>query len=304
MKSNPTTHWLSLIFLALIWGSSFILIKKGVEGFTPLQVGTLRIGISMLFLLPVALYYFPKVPRNRLGHLVIAGFIGNLIPAILFATAETKVDSGLAGILNASTPLFAFLIGIAFFGTLFRWYRLGGILLGLGGTVLLVLYGSPHFSLENTRYALLIIAATICYGTSVNFIKRYLQEIHPLAISGVSLFFVGMLSWAFLFTTNFSSRIMESALSRESLFYISILALFSTSLASILFFWLTQKTDALFASTVTYMIPVVAIGWGLLVGESFSLIHLLGMSLILLGIYLSSGPGERIIQRLLRIFQH
>ncbi len=304
MKSNATTHWLALVSLALVWGSSFILIKKGVEGFTALQMGTLRIGISMLFLLPVALYYFSRVPRNRIGHLVIAGFIGNLIPAILFATAETKVDSGLAGILNASTPLFAFLIGIAFFGMLFRWYRLGGVLLGLGGTILLVLYGSPHFSLENTRYAVLIIAATICYGTSVNFIKRYLQEIHPLAISGVSLFFVGVLSWAYLFSTDFTARIAESALSRESLGYIAILALFSTSLASILFFWLTQKTDALFASTVTYMIPVVAIGWGILAGESVSLIHFLGMILILSGVYLSSARGERIIQRLLRIFRH
>ncbi len=304
MKSNPTTHWIALISLALVWGSSFILIKKGVEGFTALQMGTLRIGISMLFLLPVALYYFPRVPRNRIGHLVIAGFIGNLIPALLFATAETKVDSGLAGILNASTPLFAFLIGIAFFGILFRWYRLGGVLLGLGGTILLVLYGSPHFSFENSRYAVLIIGATICYGISVNFIKRYLQEIHPLAISGVSLFFVGVLSWAYLFTTDFTARIAESALSRESLFYISILALFSTSLASILFFWLTQKTDALFASTVTYMIPVVAIGWGILAGETVSLIHFLGMTLILSGVYLSSARGERFIQRLSRIFLH
>ena len=198
MKSDYVKNWLVLILLALIWGTSFILIKKGVEGFAPMQMGTLRIGLSMLFLLPFAIYHFGKVPRSRMPHLIFAGFIGNFFPALLFATAETRVDSAMAGILNATTPLFAFLLGILFFGTAFRWFRLWGVLLGLTGTVILVLYGSSGLSIHHAGYALLIVAATICYGISVNFIKKYLQEIHPLAISGISLFFVGLLSWGYL----------------------------------------------------------------------------------------------------------
>lgn len=269
-----------------------------------MQMGTLRIAISMLALLPLALFHLKKVPKNRWWHLFISGMVGNFIPAIVFALAQTRVDSALTGIINSTTPLFAFLIGMLFFSTFFSWLKLSGVLLGLTGTTILILYGQANPDLGDYRFALLILVATICYGTNLNFIKKYLQDIHPLTISSISFMLVGLLALGYLFTTDFITRIQESTVSQASLGYIAILAVIGTALASILFFWLTQQTDALFASTVTYLIPIVAIIWGLMDGEVFGVYHIIGMLLILGGVYLAGKRGDRFMQRLSKRSRH
>lgn len=297
-ERDAALNWAVLSLLALIWGTSFILMKKGLLGLSAMQVAALRISISMLALSPLLIRYLGRVPRNKVLPIFWVGLFGSGLPPFLFAIAQTRIDSALAGIMNAATPLFAFVIGIAFFAVGFHWLKLTGVLTGLAGAMVLVLYGSPNPSLESYSYGSLVLLATLCYGTSVNIIGRHLRDVNPLAITSVSFLMLGIPAIVFLFTTDFTARISASAISRESLGYVAILAVMGTATANILFFWLTQRTTALFASTVTYLIPIVALLWGVLDGEHIGAMHLLGMVLVLLGVYLSGSRANGLLRRM------
>lgn len=289
-KLSPAiTNWLLLSVLALIWGSSFILIKRGLEGFSPMQMASIRISLSFLTVLPIAIFQLRKTTRHERWYIFLVGLFGSGIPPFIYAFAQTRVDSGIAGVINSTTPLFAFILGILFFGIVFKIPKFLGVLLGLVGTALLILYGAKTPSLETYGYTALILAATICYGLSVNLIKHYLQNVPAIAITSISFFLIGLPVLVYLQFTDFWQLIASSPVSRSSFGYIAILSLLGTASANFLFFNLTQRTTALFASTVTYLIPIVAILWGVLDGESIGWVHIVSMMLILIGVYLSSG---------------
>lgn len=298
MRSTQTGNWLMLFLLAAIWGSSFILIKRGLEGLSPVEVALARISIATLSMSPFAFLHLKKVPRQSWIPIALVGLFGSGIPPFLFAIAQTHVPSALTGIINATTPLFAFVIGIAFFGVIFHWLKGLGVLSGLIGSAILILYGTQGVSIEFIQYGLLILAATICYGTSVNIIGRYLKEVRPLTITSVSFLIIGIPAICFLFTTDIVSRLSESPVARESFGFVAILAVMGTAFANFIFFNLTQRTSALFASTVTYLIPIVAMMWGFGDGEAIGVLHILGMILILVGVYLSSNRALKLMQRL------
>jgi drug/metabolite transporter (DMT)-like permease len=279
--------WLLLLVLALIWGTSFILIKKGLAVYSSDEVGALRIGIASLTLLPFALRHLRLKDPSRWKYLFLSGFLGSFIPAFLFAFAQTHLASSLAGILNSLTALFTLIIGALFFGIGITRSHMAGIFLGMAGTVLLLLPGSQGTS-SNALYGLLIILATVCYGTSVNIIKSRLQGLKPLVMSSLSLLLVAPLAIGYLFTTPFTSKLAHTPGAGEALSYIALLAVFSTAVGLILFNKLVHLSSALFGSSVTYLIPVFALLWGLLDGESIRLTHLLGMLVILTGIFMVS----------------
>ncbi|HEX8426189.1 DMT family transporter [Hymenobacter sp.] len=283
----PASAWGLLVILASIWGTSFILMKKGLVVFSALELGAARVSVAALLLLPFALKHVSKVDRSRIKWLLLSGVVGTLVPAFLFAYAETRLASGLAGVLNALTVVFTLVVGAAFFGQKLTGLRVLGIVLGLVGTVVLMLLGGSGGAATptgegNAWYGLYIVLATFGYGISVNIIKNHLHSIPAVAVTSLLLLFIGGPALAFLLLgTDFLPKLASVPGAWPAFGYIALLATMSTAVAMVLFNKLIQSSTALFAASNTYLIPIVALGWGLLDGEDFNLWHLLGMVIIL-----------------------
>ena len=283
--------WVILVVLALIWGSSFILIKKGLEVFEPLQVGSIRIAAAGLSLLPVALYNLRKLNRQNWMYLLSIGLLGSFIPAFLFATAQTQINSSIAGVLNALTPLFTIIVGAVLFSVRTTRKITYGILLGFAGTTLLVITGESEL-LSFNAYALLVVLATTCYGLNINLIKYKLEGMRALHITSISLLMVTPVALVYLLEISDFMVVMETDPGANfALLYLSILGVMGTAVALIMFNKLVKITNPVFTSTVTYLIPIVALIWGFLDGEVLLAGHYTGMVIILAGVYLSSRKG-------------
>jgi drug/metabolite transporter (DMT)-like permease len=284
---NAVLPWLILFILTLVWGSSFILIKKGLVYFTSTQVGAMRIAISFIFLLPFALARLRRVARNEWKHLIVVGLVGSGLPAFLFARAQTGLDSSMAGILNSLTPLFTLLTGVVFFSARSRWQSIAGVVIGLAGAIGLISVGGGHSFEFNMKYAVYVILATICYAINVNIIKYRLMRLDAITITSMSFIFIGVpvLVHLFLFT-DFVARLGSEEGSWLGLLYIAILAVVGTGLALMLFNALVKIASPVFASSVTYTIPLVAVSWGVLDGEPLSWSAGIWIALILTGVFL------------------
>lgn len=280
-----------LFILSLIWGSSYILIKKGLVYFTPIQVGTIRITFAFLVMLPFALKRFKSIPKNKWKFIAFTGLVSNLIPAILFAIAQTKIESSLTGILNALSPLFTLIFAVYLFKFKVNSFQIAGFFLGFAGTIILSLINSSGGFGNMNVYVWLIVLATICYAISLNLIKYYLSDVSSLTITSLALLVAGPVSMILLFTTDFIERINMSGNFFIALTYIAVLGIFGTAIALVLYTKLIQMTTAIFASSVTYLVPVVAIMWGFLDGEILYPLHFAGMIFILLGIYFINKTG-------------
>lgn len=287
-------QWLTLIFLSFIWGSSFILMKKGLRSFSADQVGALRIFISFIAFLPFGIKYFKKVTKKNIFPLFIVGFIGSTIPAFLFAIAQTQVDSSLAGVLNSATPLFTLIIGLLFYKSTAKLINAIGILLGLTGALGLIFNttnGGNIFEGVN-YYGLFVVIATICYGINVNHVKYIIKDLNGLELTSLAFMLVGPIAGFYLLFSDFSYTLSTNDY-MLNLGYIAILAVIGTVLALVIFNTLIQHTSALFGSSVTYLIPIFAIMWGLFDGEKLSLIQFLWIGLILTGVYLVNKRSKR-----------
>ena len=280
--------WLVLVLLSLVWGSSFILIKKSLIAFSAMEVACLRMAIAAMAFMPLVLARWSRIDWSRLGYLLGVGLTGTAIPAILFSTAQTQISSSLTGILNSLTPLFTLVLGILFFNRKSGWSKVIGVLLGLAGAILLILMSGNKGMEGNIWYALLVVMAALCYGTSSNLVGTYLQDMSSLTIAAASFGLVGVPGLIYLFLgTDFVYTMGHHDQAWISFFYVSLLGLVGTVAASVLFFRLIQWTSPLFSSTVAYLIPIVALLWGVLDGESIYYYHFFGMALILVGVYLS-----------------
>nr|WP_192823768.1 DMT family transporter [Rufibacter sp. LB8] len=278
--------WVILVGLSLIWGTSFILIKKGLEVFSSNELGALRISIAMLALLPFALKGLKAPQPGQWKFLIISGVIGNLAPAFLFAYAETKLASGLAGVLNSLTALFTLVIGAIFFQQRITALRVLGILIGIGGTAVLIFSGSAQETSSNSFYGLYVVLATVLYGGSLNIIKHKLAGIKPLTMASLAMLTVGPFALAYLFSTEAVEKLQTHPAAWEALGYITLLAVFSTAIGLVFYNKLIHMTNTLFASTSTYLMPIVALIWGVADGESIHLMHYVGMAIILAGVLL------------------
>ncbi len=286
-SSIDIKSWIILCTLGIVWGSSFILIKRGLEVYSPVQVASLRISISFLAFFPVLLMRLRRIDWSKWPYLCVVGFLGTGVPAFMFAIAQTQVSSSLAGILNSLTPLFTLVLGILIFKNEGMLSKTLGVLLGLVGAALLIFMGKSVGITGNVWYGLLIVIATMGYGTSVNTVGKFLKDTPSLSINAAAYSLVGFPTIIFLFTTDFLTVLQTEPGAWKALGYISILAIIGTVLATLFFFMMVQWTNPLFASMVTYLIPIVAIIWGFLDGEPISIYHFIGMGLILSGIYLS-----------------
>lgn len=292
--SRPTpVAWLLLAVLALLWGCSFILVKKALVAFTAPQVGGLRIFAAFLFFIPILIAQRRHLPtRNRWGWCLVAGLLGNLIPALLFATAGAHIASSVSGILNSFTPLFVLLTGVLFFKNKVRADQVVGILFGLVGCVMIILVGTRG-ELALNGYALLVVLATVSYGFNLHVVRTFLSGIPTLALTAATFTTIGPLAALVLLGSGdfFERAAQPEAL--QPLLFAGVLGVVGSGVAMILFNRLLQQTSAVFASSVTYLIPIVAVGWGLLDGERLALQQILGMGVILVGVYLVNRPARK-----------
>lgn len=286
MTHKKWVDWGLFLLLSLIWGSSFILMKVSREVLNGYQIGALRIFSAGVALLPVALLQGRQVPRNKVALVVLSGLLGNFLPAFLFALAIEKISSSLEGILNSLTPLFVIIIGVAGFGLKVERKKIMGVLLGLVGLVLLS--SSSGVQGDNLGYALLILLATICYGFNVNLVTRYLKDVPPLPMAAVSLSVLAILAGIVLWQQNVVSMVQYDSGAWRSIGYACLLGVVGSALATALFYLLIKRAGGLFASLVTYGIPVVAILWGIVAGETISAVQLGCLALILAGVWVAN----------------
>ena len=279
--------WLYLVVLALVWGSSFILIKKGLIGLTAFQVGSLRIIFASIFLLIIGFKTLSKIPAQKWKYIALTSLFGTFIPAYLFAIAQTEIDSSVSSILNSLTPLNTLILGALVFGLRFERNQIFGILIGLLGSSLLILNGAINHPEQNYYYAILVLIASICYAVNVNLIKKYLHDLSPLSITTGNFMVLFSPAMAILFFSGFFDVVTDLKV-QHSILFIMILGVVGTGIANILFFKLIQMSSPVFATSVTYLIPVVAFSWGLFDNEMLTPIQFFGAFIILIGVYLSS----------------
>ena len=289
VMSNKVKKWVLLLLLSFIWGSSFILIKKGLLGFSPLQLGSFRLVISALIIFVFGFKSLKGLNKNQWKWLALSGFLGSFFPSFLFAYAETEVDSTITSILNSLVPLNTVVLGFVLFKIKSNRFQVLGVIIGFIGAVLLILEGAALNPNQNYRYTGLIILASLMYAANVNIIKRYLNEVRPLSIATANFVVVFIPSIAVLiFSGGMSLTTLYSTAFLPALGCVFMLSLFGTALAKILFNNLIQISNPVFASSVTYLMPLVALFWGALDAEIFNAFQGLSALIIFSGIYLAN----------------
>jgi drug/metabolite transporter (DMT)-like permease len=290
------TSWLVFALLAIVWGSSFILMKEGLKAFNPYQVASLRMLFAGIILLPFAYKAIKRIPKNKLGLVIFSGILGNFIPAYLFCIAETQIDSSLAGILNSLTPMFTIIVGVLFFKVQTSMVKVLGMIIGFIG--LSILLGSgKDVSFHNLSFASLVILATLLYGINVNILSRYMQQLGSLNVASIAFAFLMIPSICVLYFTGYFNTDFGSPIVLRALAATSVLGIIGTSMATILFYYLVKQAGMLFGSMVTYGIPVVAVAWGIWDGESLNLIQIGCLGLILFGVYIVNRGHLKFIKK-------
>ncbi len=286
-KKQQWVPWLILFGLMLTWGSSFILIKKALLSFTGTEVGLLRIVLTFLFLLPFSFRVVKTVGRRHFWPLLVSGIIGSVVPALLFAIAETRIESGLAGTLNSLTPLFTLVVGLLFFGFTTRWVNVTGVFIGLAGAGGLMVSASGGHLGGDFWYAFLVVIASVCYAVNVNLVKKFFVGLDSMQITVLTFLYIGIPALIYiLFFTRVPLLLYAHPASWAGMGYLAVLSGVGTGLALIAFNKLIKLSSPVFASSVTYVIPIVAIMWGVLDGEKFTWAYFFWMLLILGGVFL------------------
>lgn len=285
---NKLVNWLLFIALSFIWGSSFILIKGGLEHLSAYQVASIRVISSGLILLPVTLVSIRQIPKNRMFIVFLSGVLGTLLPAYLFCLAEEGIDSALAGTLNSLTPIFVIIAGALFFNARTTSNKIWGIIIAFVGTFMLFL-SQPDFGHDsNLVYISFVVLATILYGINVNMVHKYLSHIGSLKLAAVALSLNAIPALVVLFFTGYFQQDLMATGTLMSTGFSTLLGIFGTAMASVLFYVLIKRAGAVFASMVTYGIPVIAIMWGLIFGEQIGWKQVVSMCVILAGVWVAN----------------
>lgn len=283
--------WFYFMLLVLIWGSSFILIKNGLKGYTIWQSATIRLVSAFAVMVFFAIGHLRKIPRGKVPFVLLVGLLSMFFPSYLFCAAQTQINSAMAGILNALVPLFTSVIALTFFGKSITKTQWVGLAVGfLSATFLLMVSSNAELSLN--EYALLVIVATICYGLNINIVKIYLADIDSLHITTVAVSFAGMLGLIFLLFSGYGPYVEVGDNQVSPLLSLIALGVLGTAFAQYFQNRLIQLSSAVFASSTTYLIPIVAVLWGLLDGEKLVFSHYLGMLGILLGVLILNRAGK------------
>lgn len=285
--SDLNRKWLYLIILSLIWGTSYILIKKGLQGFDPVQLGAVRIVLAAFFLMIIGFRTIRNISKKEWPWIALSAMVGSFFPIFLYAFAQSEIDSSIASILNSMVPLFTIFVGSSFFGIPFTKRQLAGVLVGLAGAGLLIGLGSDINPGQNYWYAGLVILATVGYAFNANIVKSKLQEVPPMAIAVGNFMCILPAGLVMLPLSGvFEEEVIRGEYFLSSLGYMVILCIMGTCVAKVMFNKLIQISSPVFSVSVTYLIPVVGILWGTMDGELFTLGQLMATLLILFGVYL------------------
>lgn len=292
--NKKAISWIILIALSLVWGSSFILMKQGLKAFTSDEVAGLRITIASAFMLPFLISHYKLDVKKNLKGLLLMGVFGNLIPAFLFTKAETQISSSLTGMLNALTPMFTIMIGMIAFNHKISKNQIIGVLVGLIGAIALVTMGdNQNDQTKNIMYSLLVAAATLCYAISVNGIKAHLGHVNSLTATVWSFTLIGPVAAIYLFGfTDVVEHATHNPEAMSSLGYVSILAIVGSALSVVVYNTLIKLSGTVFAASCTYLIPIIAIGWGLFDGEIINLAQILAVIVVIAGIWMINSTGK------------
>ncbi|MEE9362535.1 MAG: DMT family transporter [Cellulophaga sp.] len=285
MKKD-TKKWFYFIVLSLVWGSSFILIKKALIGFSPIQLGALRILFAASFLLVIGYKSLKSIKREDWKWITIAGFLSSFIPPFLFALAQTEIDSGITSIFNSLTPLNTTIVGVLLFGALITKKQIFGIFIGLLGTFALILAGAEFSPDQNYWYAIFILISSVGYAFNINIIKKHLSHLSPLAVTTGSFGVVVIPALVIVLWSGFFVEIWKDTLMQTALIYLLLLAFLGTAIANIFFNKLIHMSSPVFAASVTYVIPLIAVLWGVWDGEKISFYQCIGGFVMLVGVYM------------------
>lgn len=278
--------WILFILLSVIWGSSFILMKLGMQSLTAIQVASIRISSAAIVLLPFAFNAYKNIPKEKRVFVLLSGFLGSFFPAYLYCLAETKIDSSLAAILNSLTPLFTIIVGILFFKLTASIYKLIGVIIGLVGLILLPYAAHQSISFNDLSYSALVLVATICYACNVNIVSRYLQQTVALNVAALAFAFLLLPAIIILISTGYFQLPLLQTNYLHATLASTVLGVMGTAVATILFYMLVKKQGPLFASLVTYGIPVIAVVWGFIYGEKITVAEIGCLLIILGGVYI------------------
>jgi len=293
MIKIPENKWLYLFLLSLIWGSSYILIKRGLVGLSPIELGSARIVISTAFLLVLGFNSLSGLSRYHWKWLIITGFLGTFFPSFFFAFAQLHIDSSVAAILNSLTPIFTVLVGITLFATRMLARQYFGVVIGFVGSLGLVWGGAQINPNQPIGYVLLIISASMCYAINIHFLKHKLSAVSPMAMTLGN--FIAILPPALImlfFSDFFSFQKLQNPEVITSLGYVATLAFFGTAIAKVMFNRFVKMASTVFVSSVTYTLPIVALFWGTLDGEKISSYQLLSTLVILVGVSLAHKKNK------------
>jgi len=284
---KTTLAWVLLFALSLTWGSSFILMKKGLEAFSSDEVAAIRISMAFLVLLPVFVKNFTKEYIKHFKGLLLTGVFGSLIPAFLFTMAETRISSALAGMLNALTPVFTIFLSIVWLKITVSRHQIIGLFSGLLAAFALILFDDVPDLFKNLQFGSLVILATVCYAISVNVIRKYLSGLKPVGTTAWAFAIIGPMALVYLlFFTDFSLDLAQHPQAASSLMYTSILGVLGSALSVIAYNYLINRAGTVFASSCTYLIPIVALFWGIMDGESFNLSQIACVLVLIFSVYL------------------
>ena len=279
-------EWSAFILLGLIWGSSFLWIKIGVESITPMMLVTLRVSFGLLALLVVMAAQRQAFPRDRatIMKFVFMGVFNTVIPFLLITWGETKIDSSLASILNAATPLFVIIIAHFWLrDEKITPARLGGLLMGFTGVVVLVLQNlKPGSGQNNVWGELAVLLATVSYAVALVFSRRQLRGTKPVVQSTMILVVASALMWIIMPVADRPVAFPATPLTWIAVIWLGVLGL---CVAYLLFFYLNNVWGPTRASLVTYVFPVVGVVLGIIfLSEPLTWNMIVGSILVVSGI--------------------
>jgi len=288
MKNKNVIAWGLLILLAIIWGSSPILIKKALVKLDPFEIGALRLTLASFVLMPFLLKNLKEIKRKDYFILFVSGIVGNVLPYFLYPIAQTKIDSATSGVLTSLTPFFALIIGVIFYKLKATKNNIIGLIIGFMGTFLLILFSGSSGGFNSDIFGLFVVAATLLYGINLNLVKYHLNHLKPITITSFSIVSILPITlYILFFLSPFQNHINDFNYYKFELGYVLILGVLGTSIATIIFYNLIKIKDTVFASMVTYLMPLVAICLGVIDGEKINELQLFGMALILIGVFIN-----------------
>lgn len=285
MKSENIKSWVYLMLLALIWGGSYILMKQGLRSFSFWQVSSIRMLSAFLFLLPFSLKNLKKINKKTIIPILIVAWIGNLVPSLLYPLGQTKVDSNIAGILNSLVPVFVLVFGVVFFKKKTGMLQILGVIIGLAGAAMLITKDNVFGFGQMNSYAFYIIIATILYSVNINQVNVFLRDLTGLEITSLAFLFIGPVSGIILLFSDFTKASLSTTLYFD-LTCVALLGLMGSAVAVSLVNQIITRAGSMFASSVTYIIPVFAILWGVLDGERLNSVQIIATFVVMVSVYL------------------